>query len=119
MLRPLLALAAALFATAAAAHEFWLMPDRFAAPVGTSVRLRMSVGEQFAGDQVGFDKTFVAGVHHYSSGGDADLAAAIPMAPIGDFPIALRAPGAHLIAIDSHPSQIELEAGRFHAYLHD
>ena len=118
-IRLFFALAAGLFAATATAHEFWLLPDRFAAPVGATVRLRMFVGEQFAGDQVGFYTTLVSGAHHYTSGGDSDLGAAVPAAPIGDFPIALRTPGTHLIAIDSHPSQIELEAGRFQAYLHD
>lgn len=101
------------------AHEFWLLPDRFAAPVGATVRLHMFVGQQFAGDQVGFYTTLISGIHHYSSAGDADLGTAVPLAPVGDSPITLRTPGTHLIAIDTHPSKIDLEAGRFQAYLHD
>ncbi|MRD47827.1 DUF4198 domain-containing protein [Caenimonas koreensis DSM 17982] len=118
-IRCLVFLLASLAACAASAHEFWLLPDRFNAPVGSTVRLRMFVGEQFAGEQIGFYRALVARAHHYSATRDVDLTSTAPDVPVGDFAVALREPGTHLLAIDSQPSQIELEAGRFYAYLHD
>jgi len=105
--------------TAAMAHEFWLMPDRFSSPVGSSVRMRMFVGEQFSGELVGFYSTLIASAHHYTAGRDIDLTATAPEAAAADFAVTLREPGTHLLAIDTHSSQIDLEAGRFYAYLHD
>jgi len=118
-LRFLIASLLATAAVAASAHEFWMLPDRSTAPAGSTVRFSLGVGENFAGDTVGFSRPLVASLRHYTASGVTDLATRVAPTPTADFPLVLAAPGAHLLALDTHPSEIVLEAGRFEAYLHE
>ena len=102
------------------AHEFWLRAEPFSPPVGTSSRLQMYVGEYFEGDQVGFVTSHAAKLQHYFGGQMQDLIGLVPTTKaIGDVAIKPTRAGTHVIAFDSHPASITLEAGKFNAYLHD
>ena len=105
---------AALHASVASAHDFWLEPSTFRPPPGSTVAVRLRVGEQFLGDPVlraapaierfvvrqGARETDVGGIE----GGD----------PAGWFVVD---GGAAVIAYVSKPTPVDLPAPRFEAYL--
>ncbi len=104
----------------AQAHEFWMLPDRFAPEVGTPVSLTLAVGENFSGEQVGFSRDLVASLRTYSAAGAVDLGPRVAAgAPTGTFTVPMSRTGTQLIAMDSHPSRITLSADKFHAYLRE
>ncbi len=104
----------------ASAHEFWMRAEPFSPRVGTTTQLFMYVGEYFNGDQVGFVTSHSAMLHHYFGGQMEDLIGLVPSdQPIGQVPVNVTRAGTHLIAFDSFPSAITIEAGKFDAYLHD
>ncbi|MBG9388649.1 DUF4198 domain-containing protein [Caenimonas aquaedulcis] len=102
----------------ALSHEFWMVPDRFH-PAGDSVSLAMQVGENFSGELVGVSTAFVTQLHRRAAGRASDLRAFIPAAPSGAMQVPLAGSGTQLFWADTQPSHVELDAGRFHAYLHD
>ena len=103
------------------AHEFWLEPVGKPLKAGASVELSLYVGEFFDGVLVGFSAPQTASLKHIGPSGTTtrDLMALVPPQPVANLKLPLGTPGTHLIAFDSQPSQIELPAGQFHAYLHD
>ncbi|MES2787512.1 MAG: DUF4198 domain-containing protein [Pseudomonadota bacterium] len=104
----------------AQAHEFWMLPDRFAPAAGTPVSLTLAVGENFSGEQVGFSRDLVASFRAYSAAGITDLGAGLAAgSPTGTFKVPIARSGTHVIAMDSHPSRITLSADKFHAYLRE
>ena len=117
--RWLCALALALSCTAAMAHEFWMLPDRFQVAPGGVASLSMRVGEYFTGDLVGFVPTFVVGLRRFDASGVTDLHDRLPDRASGSSSTGPLAEGTHLFAIDTSPSRIELGAEKFEAYLHD
>lgn len=118
--RALPALLALVLSVPAAAHEFWMLPDRFSPAPGSPVRLTLHVGEYFEGDPVPFTTPYVAGLVQYSGGKATDLLNMVP--PEENRPglqIVPRTAGTHLIAFDSHPNQVALSGDKFHAYLRE
>lgn len=104
----------------ASAHEFWMRAEPFSPRVGTTAQLFMYVGQYFEGYQVGFVTSHSAMLHHYFSDQMEDLIGLVPSdKPIGQVPVNLTRAGTHMIAFDSFPAGITLEAGKFEAYLHD
>lgn len=103
------------------AHEFWFAPIASPQAVGDTVTLRLEVGEQFAGDPAGFSIPTTRTLRHYRTGqATSDLRPFLPPgAPEAEVTLALDTPGIHLLAYDSTPQHITLEASKFHAYLHD
>ena len=104
----------------ARAHEFWFEPITQPLKVGGTADLSLHVGEFFEGVLVGFSTAQTASLKHIGPSGAArNLTALVPPQPVANIKLPLSSPGTHLIAFDSQPSQIELPAGQFHAYLHD
>ena len=104
----------------ARAHEFWLEGITQPLKVGGTAELSLQVGEFFEGVLVGFSAAQTARLTHIGpSGTTRDLMGLLPPQPAANFKLPLSTPGSHLIAFDSQPSEIELPAGQFHAYLHD
>ena len=104
----------------ALAHEFWIEANPPAPAVNAPVQMTLRVGEFFNGEVVGITSSHAASLHALSAGKDEDLGAKVPT---GSMLPALRLSfaqaGSHLLAYESHPSQVVLAADRFHAYLHD
>lgn len=118
--KSILAITALALPAIASAHEFWLRAEPFSPAVGTSSRLQMYVGEYFEGEQVGFVTSHAAKLQHYFGGQMQDLISLVPSnKAIGHVAFKPARAGTHVIAFDSHPSSITLEAGKFNAYLHD
>ncbi|WP_334188253.1 DUF4198 domain-containing protein [Noviherbaspirillum sp.] len=104
----------------AAAHEFWMLPDRFSLAPGSPVRLTLHVGEYFEGDPVPFTTPYVNGLVQYSGGKSADLLGMVPAEENRPgLQIVPRTSGTHLVAFNSHPNQVALSGDKFHAYLRE
>lgn len=107
-------------ASPALAHEFWLTPTTYSLARGTAFNVSLYVGEFYTGEAVGVTASHAASVRLYSAAGEQDLTSRVPrdrMLPA--LPLALSSSGTHLLAYDSHPSEVVLSADKFHAYLHD
>jgi uncharacterized GH25 family protein len=108
-------------APALQAHEFWFAPIASPQTVGSTVTLRLEVGELFNGDAAGFSIPTTKALRHFSA--KAPVEDLKPFLPPKDreaeVELALDTPGIHLLAYDSAPLRLKLEAGRFNAYLHD
>ena len=97
-----------------------MLPKPFAVAPNGATRLTLNVGEYFSGDVIAFSTQYVAALHHYAQGVDADLLSKVSTTPtVGEFPIRLERAGTHLFSYDSQPNSIKLEGGKFNAYLHD
>lgn len=103
------------------AHEFWFAPIVSPQAVGGTVTLRLEVGEFFSGEAAGFSIPGTQLLRHFPAQEPSqDLRPYLPAdAPEAEVALALDVPGTHLLAFDSTPLHITLEAGKFNAYLHD
>lgn len=102
------------------AHEFWLQADPFASPAGRETEISLFVGEFFVGELVGVTTGHAASIRLVSAKGTQDLTSRAPAASmLRSLPLPVGAPGAHVLAYDSHPSQVVLSADKFHAYLNE
>jgi hypothetical protein len=118
MRRILLTLLLVACALPARSHEFWLLPDRFALAAPGDIDLALAVGENFQGETVGFSSALLAQFQHISRAGRVDLRPQVgPEGVAPSWRLALPRPGTHLVAITTHPSEIELPADKFNEYL--
>lgn len=112
--------AALWLATAAQAHEFWMQPDRFSAPVRGEVELALRVGENFIGDPVGFGRPMAESLRWFSQTGEVALTAQLPDNLNQDsVALAFDRAGAQLIVLDTQPFTITLPPDTFNAYLRE
>lgn len=108
----------ALACVGAGAHEFWMLPQSFRLPAGGAATLSLSVGENFKGDPIPFSRPLVAALRHLADGSDTDLQGLAPASgSAASIRVSLPRPGTHVIALDTHPSFIELAAKEFNDYL--
>jgi hypothetical protein len=104
----------------AAAHEFWIEPDRFNTAAGESARLKLNVGEYFTGELIPFTTPYVASLWRHTAEASENLLGRVQRR--GDetsLTLAFPHAGTHLIAFDSHPNRVTLAPDKFHAYLHE
>jgi uncharacterized GH25 family protein len=106
-------------ATTALANEFWLQPASFRVPVGTSVPMRLLLGDNLAGRPWPRPARRTQRFVHLgpiSLADSADLRPALlidSVAPV----LTLRTPGTHVMALTSTLAFSELPANKFTAYL--
>ena len=113
-----LALAAWLAAAPGSAHEFWIRAE----PDGPArTRLQLFVGEALAGDRVAWTREHVQALRLHGAAGAQDLLERVPGpdARAPEFALALPGTGTRVLAYESHPSEVTLEPGLFHAYLRE
>ena len=104
----------------ALAHEFWIEPIPSAPAVAMPVQMTLRVGEFYTGELVAITTSHALSLHSLSAGKDDDLSARVPAGTLlPALRLSFATPGSHVLAYESHPSQVVLEAGKFHAYLHD
>ena len=104
----------------ALAHEFWIEAAPASPAVNSPVLLTLKVGEFFTGELVGITSSHAASLHALSAGGDEDLGAKVPSSSmLPSLRLSFPQSGSHVLAYESHPSQVVLAADKFHAYLHD
>lgn len=102
------------------AHEFWVHAAPFSPAVGGSAELTLHVGEYYVGEVVGVTSQHAASVKLHSASGVQNLTDRAPTNRVlGSLRIPFERAGTHLIAYDSHPSEVVLSADKFHAYLHE
>jgi hypothetical protein len=106
-------------ATTALANEFWLQPTSFRVPVGTSVPVRLLLGDNLVGHPWPRPARRTQQFVHLgptSLADSADLRPALlidSVAPV----LTLRTPGTHVMALTSTLTFSELPADKFTAYL--
>ena len=113
----LLAIALLLPTAAATAHEYWLLPDRFAAPAGEPVAIAHRVGTGWPGETLARDPARIVRFALIDGAGSRAIEGEPGDDPAGA--IALRRPGVALAVYRSRPSPVRLEAEPFESYLRD
>ncbi len=107
-------------ALSAFAHEFWIDTSPPAPQAGAPVIVTLRVGERLHGELVGITASHAASLRVLSAGKNEDLAARVPTgAMLPALRLAIAPAGSHVLAYESHPSQVVLAAEKFHAYLKD
>lgn len=111
-----LLMAALLAAPPALAHDFWIEPSIFRPVPGTSVALRLFVGQEFKGDSVPY---FPQKFERYIAAGPAGTQA-IP-GVLGDEPAGALTPGApglYAIGLQTKPDSVSFDTSEeFEQYL--
>jgi hypothetical protein len=108
-----------LAASPAGAHEFWMTATPFAVPTGGNADVTLHVGQYFEGDAIPLSGEYVTDFHRYSAAGAEDLIRRVPRSSRGGMSVAFKTPGAHVLAIDTHPNFVTLSEDQFNYYLAD
>jgi len=110
-----LAAVAALFATAAAAHDFWIEPSTFHPTPGTAVGVGLRVGEYFIGDPVKRQSSAIERFLVRQADGEQAVGGADNIDPAGF----LRADGREtaVIGYSGGGAYLEMPPDRFAVYL--
>lgn len=106
--------------TQAWAHEFWIeaLPPQLARP--GSVTLHLLVGEKLAGERVAWTTQHAASFGVHSMAGRRDDLPQVPTQGLaGEQAVPLERAGTHVLAYESHASEVALDAALFNAYLQD
>lgn len=113
----LITIAAVLAATTLQAHDFWLEPSTYRPVAGSTVAVKLRVGEHFTGDGVPRRPASIERFFVRQGGRDVAIAGAENADPAGSF----RADGnaTAVIAYRSRPSYVELPAAKFEEYLRE
>jgi len=113
-------IAAALLLTAGSAaliaHDFWIEPSTFTPAVSTAVRVRLMVGDHFAGEALPrndsrIERFFAVG----PDGAARDIAGRHGIDPAGV--VRFDAPGLYILGYHGRPSAVNLDADKFESYL--
>jgi uncharacterized GH25 family protein len=115
--RLLLALALLLASAAATAHEYWLLPDRFAAAAGEPVAIAHRVGTGWPGETLARDPARIVRFDLIDAAGARPVEGEPGDDPAGA--IALRRPGVALAVYRSRPTPVRLDAAAFQSYLRE
>lgn len=117
-MKRLLCLTTLLFLSAAAsAHEYWLLPDRFAAAPGEQIGIAHIVGTGWPGETLPRDPRRVVRFAIVDGKGERPIVGEAGANPAGT--VALRTPGIAIAVYRSHPSRVSLEPALFESYLRD
>ncbi|MBW3617797.1 MAG: DUF4198 domain-containing protein [Proteobacteria bacterium] len=108
------------WAATAAAHDLWLQPQRFWAPVRTSVPVAILVGHGADRAPWGVAADRVVMLKDVGPTGTSDLMSGLKGRVAAEIPgLSFGAPGVHIIAMQSIHSASELPAVRFNNYLQE
>ncbi|WP_022825950.1 DUF4198 domain-containing protein [Hymenobacter norwichensis] len=99
------------------AHEFWLLPPQFFVTPGTTVNLRLFVGENFTGERWAGKSNRITRFVHYAPTGAHDLRATATAADTLHPTVTFSQPGTHMVALATNNATITLEAEKFNTYL--
>lgn len=114
----LLTLLVALFASASlVAHDFWIEPSTFQPEVGSSLALRLLVGENFLGDPFPRDPTHIKRFVMIGPQGETPIEGLSGSDPAGY--VRANTPGLYVIGYSSNRNFVTLDAQRFESYLHE
>lgn len=107
--------ATAMLAAPLCAHDFWIEPSTFQPAVGSTVVVRLAVGQRFRGDALPRNPALIARFVLVSDAGETLVGGRAADEPAGT--VRVEQPGLQLIAYRSLNSQVSLEAAKFEDYL--
>ena len=113
--RTALAAALAIFAAPLLAHDFWIEPTTFRPPVGSTLGVRLVVGQRFRGDVLPRNPAMIERFVLVCDAGEIPVAGRAADDPAGT--VRVDQPGLALIAYRSLESSVSLEAPKFEDYL--
>jgi uncharacterized GH25 family protein len=111
------ALLVATFSLAASVfgHDFWIEPSTFRPAVGSTLGVRLVVGQGFRGDALPRNPATIARFVLVTGAGETPVGGRAADEPAGS--VRIDQPGLALIAYRSLESSVSLEAEKFEAYL--
>ena len=115
MRRAALAGALALSSAAALGHDFWIEPSSFRPAIGSTVGVRLVVGQKFRGDALPRNPAMISRFVLVTEAGEIPVPGRAADDPAGS--VRIEQPGLGLIAYRSLESSISLEAAKFEEYL--
>lgn len=98
-----------------AAHDFWLEPSEFQPRVGSVVRIRLQVGDHFAGEPVGRNDAKIERFFVVGPSGERPVVGRDGADPAGA--VKIDAPGLWAVGYRNRPSRVELTPTAFEQYL--
>ena len=116
MRRAALAGALAVFpASFASAHDFWIEPSAFRPAVGSTLGVRLVVGQRFRGDVLPRNPAMIARFVFVTDQGEVPVTGRAADDPAGS--VRIEQPGLGLIVYRSLESSLSLEPDKFEEYL--
>lgn len=104
----------------ALAHEFWIETAPAVPAAAAPMLMSLWVGQNFTGERVGVTASHAKSLRVLSAAGSRDLGALVPTGSmLPALRISFPQAGSNVLAYESHPSQVVLDADKFHAYLRD
>ena len=113
--RGALLVAALTLAAPAFAHDFWIEPSTFRPAVGSTLGVRLVVGQGFRGDALPRNPAMIARFVLVTDAGETPVGGRAADEPAGA--VRIEQPGLGLIGYRSLESTVSLEAAKFEAYL--
>jgi len=107
--------AAAVVAGPLCAHDFWIEPSTFQPAVGSTLAVRLLVGQKLHGEALARNPALIARFVLVGDGGETAVGGRAAGEPAGV--VRIDRPGLQLIAYRSLDSPVSLEAAKFEAYL--
>ena len=104
-------------AAPALAHDFWIEPSTFRPAVGSTVTLRLVVGQGFRGDALPRNPALIVRFVLVSDAGETPVAGRPADEPAGSARI--DRPGLQVAGYRSRTSQVSLEPAKFEDYLRE
>lgn len=117
MRRLILIVPALLAAVSAQAHDFWIQPSTFRPAVGTVVKLRLRVGENYSGDPVPRNNSRLESFEAVTSGGRLQIGGPDGSDPAGEFVV--KTAGWTAVSYRSRPSFVELTPAKLDQYIRE
>lgn len=113
----LIAVMGGCIALPAAAHDFWLQPQRFWVAPGAPVSVSLLVGHGADRELWDADIARVTSVRAIGPAGTADVRAGFRQGGMGD--VTFETPGVHVLALETTQAQSTLPADQFRDYLEE
>jgi uncharacterized GH25 family protein len=108
---------ASLVAASLSAHDFWIEPTTYQPAVGSTLGLRLVVGQEFRGVALKRNPALIAKFVLVSGAGETPVGGRAADEPAGTVRVEQR--GLQLIAYRSRESRVSLEAAKFERYLEE
>lgn len=102
----------------AGAHDLWILPPKDAKPAGSPILIDLSQGMDFpkstgAPDPTKWKRIFAIG----PDGGEVKIAPADASGDLGRLALEAQKPGVYIVAVETTPKTLTLDAEEFNAYL--
>lgn len=105
------------FSVVVVAHEFWLLPTRWFAEIGQSVRVGLCVGEGFTCEPWEAGASRVIQFSSFLGKTETRRLDSLQRQGLGNLSLTFNQAGTHLVALATNHKYLEMEAGKFDAYL--